>query len=462
MDYDVLVLGGGLIGCAIAYELSKYNLNIALIEKDYDIADDVSLVNTSMVFDGLESNDSLTSKLEIMGSSMIEEIAGKFNVPFKRYPSLIFCNDEEHINNLYNDALKKGVKGIEIVGQHKIKELEPNIPIKYNKAIYSKNTGIICPYDLALGYGEVAFDNNVNFKLEEEVVDIKKEPKGFKVITNKNKFTCKIVINTTPNRDFSIDEETKEERKNENLNIKYFTINKEVDIDYSNLIFNISKKNEVIISIPTLTGETIGAVVTEENIDNSTVFDKVSSLMPKVDLNFITTFNEDKYHAKPFVIDDSSIDIGYIKVTSKHYALVTMAPAISKIVCETVISNINCIKRKNFIDKRREYYKFRNLDKHEINEIIKLDSRYGNIICTCEKVTEGEIIEAIRRPLGARTLEGVKRRTGAAFGKCQGAQCLNKILVILARETNKSLIDIVKDSKNSNVLLNRIKEFDSM
>lgn len=462
MDYDVLVLGGGLIGCAIAYELSKYNLNIALIEKDYDIADDVSLVNTSIVFDGLENSDSLTSNLEIMGSTMMEEITKKFNVPFKRYPSLIFYNDDDDIKNLYDNVLKKKFNKIELLDEYKIKEIEPNISVKVKKAIYSKNTGIICPYDLALGYGEVAFDNNVNFKLEEEVLDIKKESRGFKVITNKNKFTCKIVINTTPNRGFSIDGKTKEEHKEENLKIKYFTINKEVDMDYSNLIFNINKNKEAIVALPTLTGETIGAVVTEEDIDNSTVFDKVSSLMPNVDLNFITTFYEDKYHNKPFVIDDSSIDIGYIRVTSKHYALVTMAPAISKIVCETVVNNINCIKRKDFIDKRREYYRFRDLNNNDRNEVIKLDSRYGNIICSCEKVTEGEIIEAIRRPLGARTLEGVKRRTGASLGKCQGAQCLNKILVILARETNKSLIDIVKDSKNSNVLLSRIKEFDSM
>ena len=107
-------------------------------------------------------------------------------------------------------------------------------------------------------------------------------------------------------------------------------------------------------------------------------------------------------------------------------------------------------------------YKFRELSDEERKRIIKVDKKYGKIICACEKVTEGEIVDAIRRPLGARTVEGVKRRTGAAFGNCQGSHCLNKIVSILARETNKKMTEIVKDSKNSNIVLYRIKEFDSM
>ncbi|CAM3042503.1 FAD-dependent oxidoreductase [Hathewaya histolytica] len=462
MDYDVLVLGGGLIGCAIAYEISKYNLNIALIEKDYDIADDVALVNTSIVFDGLECEDSFTSKLEAMGNGLMDEVTEKFNVPFKRLPSLILSKDESYIDNLYDRALKKGIKNIDIIDEINIKEIEPSIPLECKKAIYNKNTGVICPYDLALAYGEIAFDNNVNFKLEEEVLDIKKESKGFKVTTNKNRFSCKIVINTTPNRSLSIDKEETVHKDTSNGKMKYFTINKDIDISKSNMIFNVDEGKEVILTVPTLTGEHIGAVVTNEDIDNSIVLDKVDPLVPSVDLNFISTFYENEHYDEPFVIDDRSIDIGYIKIISKHYALVTMAPAISKIVCETIVSHINCTKRKEFIDKRRDYYKFRDLSNKERTDIIKLDARYGNMVCSCDKITEGEIIDAIRRPLGARTLEGVKRRTGAALGRCQGSQCLNKILLILARETNKSLTEIVKDSKNSRILLNRVKEFDTM
>jgi NAD(P)H-nitrite reductase large subunit len=137
-----------------------------------------------------------------------------------------------------------------------------------------------------------------------------------------------------------------------------------------------------------------------------------------------------------------------------------MTPAIAKMVCETVVSNLNSMVKKDFIDKRREVYRFRDLSNEEIDKVIKVDKRYGNIICKCQKISEGEIIDAIRRPLGARTLEGIKRRTGATYGECRGSGCLNKIIKILARETNKKVTEIVKDSKNSVIIGARIKEFD--
>ena len=128
-------------------------------------------------------------------------------------------------------------------------------------------------------------------------------------------------------------------------------------------------------------------------------------------------------------------------------------------ICDTISNNLNCTLNKNFIDKRREIYKFRELGKKEANEIIALDSRYGKIICICNHISEGEIVDCIRRPLGARTVEGVKRRTGAGFGSCQGSYCYQKIVNILARELDKNVTEIVDDSRNSRVLKSRIKEF---
>ena len=120
-----------------------------------------------------------------------------------------------------------------------------------------------------------------------------------------------------------------------------------------------------------------------------------------------------------------------------------MTPFIAKIVCETVVNNINCILKKDFNDKRREFYRFRDINNEEINASNKMDKSYGKIICICEKITEGEIIDSIRRPLGARDIEGIKRRTGVTFGTCQGADCINKIVSIFAKETNKSMTEIV-------------------
>lgn len=184
--------------------------------------------------------------------------------------------------------------------------------------------------------------------------------------------------------------------------------------------------------------------------------------MGNIDEECIGAFYESSFFNDTLIIDDSSIDKGYVKVTGKNYSQVTITPAIAKIVCETIVSNLNCVLKKDFVDKRRDFYRFRYLSNDERKEIIKLNKKYGKIICNCQKVSEGEIIDSIRRPLGARTIEGIKRRTGVTFGSCMGAQCLNKISSILARETDKKITDIVKDSKNSKIMISRIKEFDDI
>ena len=469
MDYDVLILGGGIIGCAVAYEISKYNLNIAVIEKNYDIADDVAIINTAMIYDGVESEDSLTARLERMGNKMMDKITAKFNVPFKRCGSLIIAQTDEEAKNIektYKRAIDRGTKDVLILDSNYIYEMEPNLNVKIKKALYSKNTGIVCPFDLALAYGEVAFDNGVKFKLEEEVIDIKKTSKGFRVITNKNKFTCKMVINTTPSGNYSLLSEknlaiNKDVNNNEGI-LKYILLDNNDKQRFSHALFMFNAKGERIYTLPTMEGDTVAAISTKENVNYNEVVDRISKITNGVDNMDVKMYTEWPFFDEPMVIDDSGIDDGLIQIKGKHYGHVTMTPAIASIVCETVVSNMQCKLKKDFNDKRRETYKFREMSDEEIKSIIKVDEKYGKIICSCEKVTEGEIVDAIRRPLGARTVEGVKRRTGAAFGNCQGSHCLNKIVYILARETNKNMTDIVKDSKNSNIVKYRIKEFDSL
>lgn len=464
MDYDVLILGGGITGCAVAYELSKYSLNIALIEKEYDIADDVALINTAVVYDGIECVNTITSKLEFMGNSLMKEVTSKFNVIFKRTGGLIIAKDEvekEKLLQLYDKAIREGVKNIRLLDSEDVYKLEPNLNAKVIKALYSGNMGVVRPYDLAISYAEVAFDNGVNFKLEEEVLDIKKLSRGFRVETNKNKFTCKMVINTTPGRCYSIDNPSDEKIEHSGY-LKYFLLEDEFKGNFSNILLSLSEEGERIYSIPSTQDGNIAAVSTLDNSTYNEAVKKISTLIDGIKEDNIISFYQSLFYKTPVLIDDSSVDKGYIKVLAKHYGEVTMSPAIAKIICETVVSNIKAKLKKDFHDKRREFYKFKELSNEEKNQIISLDKRYGKVVCLCQQITEGEIVEAIRRPLGARTLEGVKRRTGSTLGNCQGAYCMSRIVSILARETGKKITDVVKDSKGSNIILNRIKEFDGV
>lgn len=467
MDYDVLILGAGIVGCAVAYELSKYNLNIAVIEKGYDVADDIAVVNTAIVYDGSETSNAVMAGLENIGSALIKEACEKFKIPYKRVGSLRIATNKEQelrLEEMYIKAKDRGILGVNLINSNDINKIEPNLHIDVKKALYSKNTAIIAPYDLSITYAEVAVDNGVNFRLEEEVFNITKITKGFDVTTNKNKFKCRIVINTIPDEIYVDNNKTKEEIIDNVMQKKmnYFLTEDKVKDNPKKIIVNVIDDQTFVINSPMISGGNMLGVKNTNilDVDKGVYFGKY--IVPDVSKENITEMIREVYKRDEMVIDDSEINNGYIRITGKHYGKITIAPAIAESIRNSIVNIMNATPNKSFIDKRREFYRFRDLDREEINEIIKLDKRYGNIVCICNKVSEGEIVDCIRRPLGARTLEGVKKRTGAGYGNCHGSYCARKIINILARETDKKPIDIVRNSKGSNILAGRIKEFDEV
>ncbi|AGX41093.1 NAD(P)/FAD-dependent oxidoreductase [Clostridium saccharobutylicum] len=464
MDYDVLILGGGIVGCAVAYELSKYNINIALIEKDYDVANDVSLVNTAVVYDGSETSDYVMAKLENSGMKLIQKHCEKFNLPYKRVGALrISSNDSgnKRLDIMYNKANERGILGVHLIEDNAIYDIEPNLKIKAEKALYSENIAVISPYNLAISYAEVAADNGVNFRLEEEVIDIKNVSKGFKVTTNKNKFTCKFVVNTIPSEIFA---GRYVEGKNEVINKKmnYILFNENLDNYINSVIINDIDEDAFVINIPTASKENLIGIKGYDFLSLEDGLQLSKSILQDVKKEVVMNIFTETYSKGNTLIDDNKIQDGYIKVTGSHYSKITIAPAIAEKIEESLKTNMNITKKRDYVDKNREMYTFKNMSKEQRNEIIALDSRYGNIICSCNNVTEGEIIDCIRRPLGARTVEGVKRRTGIGLGSCNGSYCKMKIIKILAREMNESPLSIVYDSMDSKVLVSRIKEFNEI
>lgn len=471
MDYDILILGGGIMGCSVAYELSKYNFNIALIERDYDIANDISFVNTSIVYDGSETSDSLMASLEYIGNSILSEYCHKFNVPFKRTGSLRVVSDDNGVKKLeemYHRTIMRGIEDVYLIDDDEVYSIEPNINRNIKKGLYSENVAIVAPYDLAIAYAEVASDNGVNFRLEEEVLSIQNlARKGFRVTTSKNKFTCKIVINTIPNEIYikkngKVEEKNLDEDKITFKNMSYLLVDDNYKNKLETVVIETFDKNSFVINTPTTTTGSLIGIKTTEKTSLEDNLNYANNLLPGLDKNNINNLFRESYSKDSIEIDDSDINNGYIRVTGTHYAKITIAPAIAKMLCDTIANNFRCTLKKSFIDKRREVYKFRELSKKEANEIIALDNRYGKIVCLCNQISEGEIVDCIRRPLGARTVNGVKRRTGAGFGSCQGSYCYEKIANILARELDKKITDIVDDSKNSKIISNRIKEFDDV
>ena len=465
MDYDVLVLGGGIIGCAAAYELSKYNLNIAVIEKEYDIADDISFVNTAIVYDGSETSNNVMSGLEYIGNILLEDLCSRFNVPFKRIGALRVVNDENGVlklKEMYDRTVKRGIDGICLINGDEVKKIEPNINTDIKKGLYSKNVAIVAPYDLAIAYAEVASENGVNFRLEEEVLNIEKI--GFRVVTNRNKFTCKVVINTIAdeiyiNEKGVVKEKNSEAEEDSFKNMSYILVDSKYKNKLNNVVTQTFDKDTFVVSTPVING---GSLIGVKSIEKTSLEDNLSYvgvMLKDLNKSIINNLFRESYDKDSIVVDDSEIDKGYISIIGTHYGKITLAPALAKMICDTLTNNLNCTLKKNFIDKRREFYRVRQMNREELNEAIKVDGRYGKIICNCNNVSEGEIVDCIRRPLGARTVKGVKRRTGAGFGNCHGSYCNEKIISILARELDKKITDIVDDSKNSKIIYSRIKEF---
>ncbi len=467
MDYDVLILGGGIIGCSVAYELSKYNLNIALIEKDFDIVDDIAFVNTSVVYDGSETSDSSMASLEEKGSKLIEEACKKFKVPYRKIGALRVYDDDNinKIEAIYNRAKKRNIDKVELLNEEDVLKIEPNIGMNINKALYSENVAIIAPYDLSIAYAEVAAENGVNFRFEEEVIDISNINKGFKVITSKNKFTCRVVINTIANDVYLQDDTNKSMDESKSLTLKnmsYYLIDNTIKNVPNKVVIKVLNDKSFIVSIPDLSSGSIIGIKnpTAVNIEEGIKYGKM--LIPNIEKCNVNNIFSDVYEKDSIVIDDSNLDKGYIRVTGTHYAKMTVAPVIAQRISNSIAKNLKATEKKEFIDKRREIYRFRDMTVKERNELISVDKRYGNIVCACNNITEGEIIDAIRRPLGARTVQGIKRRTGAANGSCHGSYCVRKIINILSREMDKKTIEIVEDSKNSKIWISRIKEFDEV
>lgn len=467
MDYDVLVLGGGIIGCAAAYELSKYNLNIAVIEKEYDIADDISFVNTAIVYDGSETSNTVMSGLEYIGNTLLEDLCKRFNVPFKRIGALRIVNDDNGViklNEMYDRTIKRGIDGICLVDGEEAKKIEPNINTDVKSGLYSQNVAIVAPYDLAIAYAEVASENGVNFRLEEEVLNIEKINKGFRVMTNKNKFTCKVVINTIAdeiyiNENGMVKEKESYEDEDNFKNMSYILVDNKYKNKLNNVVTQTFDKDTFIVSTPVINGGSLIGVKSSEKTSLQDNLNYVGIMLKDLDKSIINNLFRESYDKDSIVVDDSEIDKGYISIIGTHYGKITLAPALARMICDTLTNNLNCTLKRNFIDKRRDFYRLREMNRAELNEVIKVDGRYGKIICNCNNVSEGEIVDCIRRPLGARTVKGVKRRTGAGFGNCHGSYCNEKIINILARELDKKITDIVDDSKNSKIIYSRIKEF---
>lgn len=469
--YDIAVIGGGVIGGAILKELSKYNAKTIILEKSSDVCCGQSRANSGIVHAGFDAKpNSLKAKFNVEGNSMMKDYAEELGVKYKNNGSLVVAFSESEIttlNELSERGVKNGVKNLSIIDGKKLREIEPNISEKAVAALYAESGGIVCPYELTIAAIGNAMDNGAELKCEFEVAKIEKTDGRF-ILTSAlgDSVEAKTVINCAGAGSEKIAKLCGDNSVNIGLRRgEYILLDRESGSLVSHtLFFCPTEKGKGILVSNTVDGNIILGPTAEEIEENDVstteiglnhVKEKASEMIKSVPFyNTITSFAGVRAYSKDrhdFIIEKSKTTDGLINVCGIESPGLTSAPAIAKYVVEKLVpEEFRKTPNVNFNPRRTPDDLFKTLSTDEKNKIIMENPSYGNIVCRCEQVSEGEIVEAIRRNPKARTIDAVKRRTRSGMGRCQGGFCSVKVTEILARELNIPIEEVNKNERGSN------------
>ncbi len=475
MKYDVAVIGGGVVGALISRELSKYDIKVALLEKCNDVAMGTTKANSAIVHGGFDAmNGTLKAKLNVKGTALMPEVCKDLNVPYRNNGSLVLAFSEkemEHIKVLYDRGIKNGVPDLEIIDGERVIELEPNVSQEVVGALLSNSAGIVCPYELTIAAAENAVTNGVEFIRNCEVQSIDFDGE-FTLSTTAGEIKASYVINAAGNHSDEIaamlgDTSIKlVARKGE-----YYLLDKSYGYLADHTIFQCpNEMGKGVLVTPTVDGNLlIGPSATDEPDKDNTettpegldfVLSKALKSVPSLNVRgAITSFAGVRAHpvTDDFIIGYSEINDRLINVAGIESPGLSAAPAIAQYVRDLLLEKLPAKEKENYVLTRKAPVRFRHMTKTEREELIKKNSAYGRIICRCETITEGEILDAIHAPAGARDVDGVKRRTRAGMGRCQGGFCGSKVVEILSRELGVPMNEITKFGGESKIIFERTK-----
>lgn len=474
--YDVVVIGGGVTGCCIARELSKKEMSIAVLEASVDVCEGTSKANSGIAHAGFDAAvGSLKAKLNVRGNEMMGELAEKLDFPFRRNGSLVLCFNEEDrpkLSELYDRGIANKVKELRILEKEEVLALEPNLSEDVVAALFAPTGGIVCPFGLTIAMAENAALNGVEFYRGTKVTGIKKFSEGYEIETDNGSFESKIVINAAGVYADEIHNMLPVTEKHNKMEIiarvgEYCLYDREAAGIVDKTIFQLpGAMGKGVLVTPTVhgnilvgpTADTIddkeGVNTTKEGIE--TVLFKAAKSVKQLPPNrqIITSFAGIRAHHKSddFIIEESAEYKGFIDVAGIESPGLTSAPAIGEYVAKLVEGICHHEDKADFIENRRGIPKVSELSLEKKVELIKENPLYANVICRCESISEGEIMDAIHRPVGATTIDGVKRRTRAGMGRCQGGFCSPKVTKILSRELDIPMEEVRKSGKDSVLL----------
>lgn len=491
-SWDVVVIGGGIIGASIARELSRNDLRILVLEKHSDVAHGASGANDGMVHAGIDIRN-YCKKLHygLLGNAMYADICKELDVPFERCGQYVVFSSKLikfFAKSYVRRAKKRNIPGVKIIGKKEIDHIEPTVAGYSVGALKIPSSGIVSPYKLTIAYMENAVQNGVNLSLNTCVLALKKQNERInKIVTNRGTLSAKVVINCAGIFADKIAEMADDQ---------YFSIHPRkgtdllMDSNASGLPKNIISLGPTLKSLSDSSSRNTkggGIIITSDhnvllgpNAEETPLREDTSCDLESIDSVFYkqqqccptmkrrdviayfagvraATYEED------FVIEPSSFVHNLIHVAGIQSPGLTAAPAIaidvSRMATDLLALNGTIAKpNKNFVPKRKDYYDIRNLPKEERNQLIKSDGDFGKIVCRCEEVSLGEIKYALNRPFVVPTVDGVKRRTRSGMGRCQGGFCTPQILEIISEQTGEAISEIRKGDIKSNMCFGFIQD----
>lgn len=473
---DVIIIGGGVIGCSVARELSRFCADILLLEKGNDVSVGTSKANSGIVHGGYDAKpNSKKAYYNVKGNAMFDDLSKELDFPFRRNGSMVLCFDADQkqgLQDLLDRGEQNGVKGLYVVDGEKARQMEPYLSQEVAYALVIPSGGIVSPYEMTIAYAENACTNGVQFRFESQVVNVAKAD-GIFTVTCADGFVeqAKVVVNAAGLYADEINNMICQRKYHTHARKgDYVLMDKSCGYLADHTLFQMpTKMGKGILVTPTTHGNIlVGPTATDrdDKTDVNTTVDELSEAFVKGLLsvptlskrNIITQFSGLRAHIdeNDFVVEESQVE-GFYNLIGIESPGLSAAPAIAVEVAGWVSQKLALQPKKDFVATRKGIPQFSRLSHTERQKLIDQNPLFGNIVCRCEVVTEGEIVEAIRRKPGAVDLDGVKRRTRAGMGRCQAGFCTPRIMEIISRELNLPLEQVTKRGGNSQVVIGRTK-----
>ena len=471
MQYDVTIIGSGIVGSLLAYDLSKYDINVLLLEKDNDIANGTTMANSAIVHTGYDPKDgTLKAELNVKGARLYKDLCAKLKCEYQVIGAYIVSTSEEESETLDELARRAKDRGVayEFMDGDTARKIEPNLSDGVERVLSFPETAIIYPWEVAINAVTVGVKNGVTFKRNQECQRIEKTEDGFEVFTQDNSYKTKLIINCA-----GVHVEQVDRLVTDNPGVKitpkkgeYYVLDKTIKyVDH--IIFPVpSKKGKGVLAVPTVHGNTLIGPTSEPIEDKEdlgisaeglrSVQDQIQKTLKNVPYHgVIRSFaglraSEEK---GDFVLEELSDVEGFYHAAGIDSPGLASAPAIANYIIDNYISKkFDLVEKKDVVEEMDDVICMAKVDEDKRNELIKQNPLYGKIICRCEQISEQEIIDCIKGPCGARSVKAVKKRVRPGMGRCQGGFCEPQVATILARELNIPITEVVYDSLDSKIL----------